>query len=363
MRIRIGILEGDYVGPEVMAEALKVLRALERRGRFTAEVVPLEVAGAAYDKYGTHLPEHTLKAAADCDVLLKGPFGGPTDQTGHPKWVNLEREAILPLRKEFDLYANLRPVRVLDALADLSPLKREIVVGADVLFVRELVSGIYFGSRPDRMVEGERESADVEAYRESEIRRVAVRAYECARDRRGKVTLVGKSNVLRSSVLWREVVADVARSYPETTSDYMHVDNASMQLILDPKQFDVILTNNIFGDILSDEASALPGSIGLVPSASIGSSSFGLYEPIHGSAPPIAGKNIVNPAAMILCVGLMFRHSFDQPEIARAVEDAVASVLTRGHRTVDLCRQGQPAIGTAEFGNLVVEELARNPQS
>ncbi len=355
-KFRIGIFNGDYIGPEIMAEAVKVLAAVGEKYRHQFDLVYLEASGEAYDKYGEHLPRITLERASECDALLKGPFGGPPEDLHHPKWANVEKGAILPLRKHFNLYTNLRQTRVLPALEALSPVKVDVVHGVDLLIVRELTSGIYFGAKQSRVVDGERESSDVEAYRESEIRRIARKAFEYARHRRGKLTLVAKSNVLVSSVLWREVTEEVAREYADVSLDYLHVDNAAMQLILNPRQFDVVLTNNMFGDILSDEASVLSGSIGLFPSASLGDSRFGLYEPIHGSAPSIAGQDLANPISAILSVALMLRYSFECLPEASAVEQAVETVLAQGHRTADLLPAGV-AVGTREMGDRIVQAV------
>ena len=357
---RIGILSGDYIGPEIIAEAVKVNEVVAEKFGHRCDLEYLEASGQAYDKYGEHLPKHTLDRASQCDALLKGPFGGPPEELNHPKWANVEKGAILPLRKHFNLYTNLRETRVLPALEDLSPIKADIVRGVNLLIVRELTSGIYFGPKTSRVINGERESSDLEVYRESEIRRIALKAFAYAKTRRNKVTLVAKSNVLTSSVLWREVTLEVAAEHPEVEFDYLHVDNAAMQLVLNPRQFDVILTNNMFGDILSDEASVLSGSIGLFPSASLGDLPFGLYEPIHGSAPSIAGKNLANPISAILSVALMWRYSFDSDEAARAIEEAVSAVLTKGYRTLDLAGasdQGRPTVGTKEMGDLIVNAL------
>ena len=362
-RFKVGILQGDYIGPEITKEAVKVLTEVGRRYHHQFDLEYLEASGEAFDKYGEHLPAHTLTNAAQCDALLKGPFGGPPEELHHPKWANVERDAILPLRKHFNLYTNLRETRVLPGMEHLSPIKPEIVRGIDLLIVRELTSGIYFGPKSDRVVDGERESSDLEVYRESEIRRIAQKAFEYARGRKHKVTLVAKSNVLTSSRLWREVTAEVAKAYADITLDYLHVDNAAMQLVLNPRQFDVILTNNIFGDILSDEASVLSGSIGLFPSASLGDSGFGLYEPIHGSAPSIAGQNLANPISAILSVALMLRYSFGCLEESQAVERAVADVLGQGYRTVDLMGGGEiqnHQVGTREMGDLIVGQLTRD---
>ncbi len=358
-KYRIGILNGDYIGPEIIAEAIKVIDQVAKKFQHDYQLEYLEASGEAFDKYGEHLPQHTLEKAAACDALLKGPFGGPPEELNHPKWANVEQGAILPLRKHFNLYTNLRETRVLPALEDLSPLKPEIVRGIDLLIVRELTSGIYFGPKERRVVDGERESSDLEVYRESEIRRIAEKAFGYARKRRGKVTLVAKSNVLVSSVLWREVTTEVAARYSDIELDYLHVDNAAMQLVLNPRQFDVILTNNIFGDILSDEASVLSGSIGLFPSASLGDSSFGLYEPIHGSAPSIAGRDIANPISAILSAALMWRYSFDGEQEASVIEKAVAEVLAQGYRTVDLmtAEGTRRQVGTKEMGDLIVQAI------
>ena len=343
-----------------MAEAVKVLGAVGEKYGHQFDLVHLEASGEAYDKYGEHLPRITLERAAECDALLKGPFGGPPEDLHHPKWANVEKDAILPLRKHFNLYTNLRQTRVLPALEALSPIKADIVHGVDVLIVRELTSGIYFGPKQTRVVDGERESSDVEAYRESEIRRIALKAFAFARRRRGKLTLVAKSNVLESSVLWREVTENIASEYADVSLGYLHVDNAAMQLILNPRQFDVLLTNNIFGDILSDEASVLSGSIGLFPSASLGDSHFGLYEPIHGSAPSIAGQDIANPISAILSVALMLRYSFECLAEASIVEQAVETVLAEGYRTADLMPPGAQAgeaVGTREMGDRIVRAV------
>ncbi|MBX3081027.1 MAG: 3-isopropylmalate dehydrogenase [Anaerolineae bacterium] len=361
--MKIGILEGDYIGPEIMAEAIKVLNAVSQKRKLDVELVDLEVSGKAFDKYGKHLPEHTLEAAAKCDALLKGPFGGPTEEINHPKWSGLERGAILPLRKNFNLYANLRESKVFKPLIHLSPLKQEVIDGVNILIVRELTGGMYFGEQREEIVNGERRWSDSEAYSESEIRRISITAFKCAMQRRKKLTLVAKSNILKNSILWREVFNEVAKEFPDVTTDYMHVDNASMQLVLNPRQFDVIVTSNMFGDILSDEAAVLPGSIGLLPSASLGESSFGLYEPIHGSAPTIAGKNMANPLSMILCIPLMLYYTFNMKDAAALVDNAVEQVLNAGFRTKDLFSANDDpskVLGTVEFGNAVVEAVLKS---
>jgi 3-isopropylmalate dehydrogenase len=351
--IKIGVLKGDYIGPEITGEAVKVLELIKNKYNYELGIEYIDASGEAYDKYGEVLPQVSIDKCKTCDVLLKGPFGGPTELVNDPKWNNIERGAILPLRKIFDLYTNLRYVKTVKELLDFSNVKREVIDGVDILIVRELVSGIYFGERGERETERGRECFDVESYNEFEIERIAKKAFEFAMRRKKKVTLIGKSNILTTSVLWRGVVNKISRDYPGVTLDYMHVDNASMQLILNPKQFDVILTTNMFGDILSDEASVLSGSIGLFPSASLGGNNFGLYEPIHGSAPSIAGKNIANPISSILCVSMMFEYSLNRPDIAQNIEDAVNKTLEQGYRTVDIAQKGENISGTVEMGEAI----------
>ncbi|MCL2773542.1 MAG: 3-isopropylmalate dehydrogenase [Oscillospiraceae bacterium] len=355
--VKLGVLKGDYIGPEITNEAIKVLEAVKNKYSYDIELEYIEASGEAYDKYGEVLPQISVEKCKKCDVLLKGPFGGPTELVNDPKWRNIERDAILPLRKIFDLYTNLRYVKTVKELLDFSNVKREVIDGVDILIVRELVSGIYFGERGERRTEHGRECYDVEKYNEFEIERIAKKAFGFAMQRRKKVTLIGKSNILTSSVLWREVVNKVAKNYPAVVLDYMHVDNASMQLILNPKQFDVILTTNMFGDILSDEASVLSGSIGLFPSASLGENNFGLYEPIHGSAPTIAGKNIANPISSILCVSMMFEYSLGRPDIAKNIDDAVSKTFEQGYRTADIAKKGENTIGTVEMGEMIRRNL------
>ena len=357
--LKIGVLNGDYIGPEAMKEAVKVLEACSKKYNFEYELVYLEASGEAYDKYGEHLPQITIEKASKCDALLKGPFGGSPKELNHPKWMGVEKEAILPLRKIFGLHTNLRPIKVFNSCLEFSPVKEEISRDVDILMVRELVSGIYFGKKTEEVRDNERVCSDLEEYSESEIRRVAIRAFEFAMKRKKKVTLIGKSNVLKSSVLWREVVAEISKNYSEVTLDYLHVDNASMQLVLNPRQFDVILTTNMFGDILSDEASVLSGSLGLYASSSIGDSKFGLYEPIHGSAPDIAGQDIVNPISSILCVAQMMRYTYELENIAEDIEKAVDEVLGDGFRTRDLFleNRGHVLLGTCAMGDKICEYI------
>ncbi|GIP37197.1 3-isopropylmalate dehydrogenase [Paenibacillus sp. J31TS4] len=359
---RIGILPGDGIGPEIMAEACKVMQALERQGAYRFTLVPLAAGGDAYERYGCHLPEETLHQARGCDALLKGPFGGPPQQAKLPKWAGLEEKAILPLRKQFELFANLRPVTVYPDLHALSPVKPHLLNDVDLLIVRELTSGLYFGEKTETFQRGDRVHVDTEAYAESEIRRIAVRAYELARGRRRKVTLVAKANVMTSGRLWQEVTAAIASAYPDVESDYLHADHAAMRLIQQPSQFDVLLTSNLFGDILSDEAAVLPGSIGLLPSACLGTGTFGLYEPIHGSAPDLAGQEMANPIGMIRCVALMLRHTFEDEATADLVEHAVRETLREGWRTPDLFMEGSDdptrRLPTAAMGDRIAALVA-----
>jgi len=355
---KIAVLPGDYIGPEVIVEALRVLEVVGRRFGHAFQFDEAPLGGAAWDRYGEHLPQSTIATCEQADAILKGPVGGPTQETGHPKWQGVETNALLPLRKHFDLVLNLRPIVVPEALIDLSPLRPERVRGTDLLMLRELTGGIYFGASGERQVEGpherlEREVYDTEVYREHEIERAARAGFRLAAGRRGKVTLVAKSNVMKSGVFWREVVERIAQEFPGVTLGYMHVDNATMQLIINPAQFDVIVTSNLFGDILSDEAAALLGSLGMGPSASLNEKGFGLYEPIHGSAPDIAGQGKANPIATILSAAMMLRLSFNLPEAATAVEQAVDRVLAEGARTPDIATRGQPVVTTRELGRRV----------
>ena len=360
---KIAVTPGDYIGPEVMAEARKVLEAVGRRFGHAFVFHEALAGGAAYDVFGEHLPQSTLDTCAAADAIMKGPFGGPTTEVNHPKWQGVEQNAILPLRKYFDLYLNIRPVIVPDALLPISPVKEEIVRGTDMLILRELTSGIYFGPRGSREAEGpkerpEREVWDTELYRTSEIERMTHDAFKLAAARRKKVTLIAKSNVMSTGVFWREVVEEIAREYPDIALEYQHVDNASMQLITNPRQYDVMLTSNLIGDILSDEASVLPGSIGMVPSASLNEKGFGLYEPIHGSAPDIAGQGKANPISMILSAAMMLRLSFDLAEAASAVEDAVDAVIAAGARTPDIARAGGDLVTTSEMGDRIATAVS-----
>jgi len=351
--MRIAVLPGDGVGPEVVAEAVSVIGALGLR----IEVENAPVGGAAYDSAGDPIPAATLALARRADAVLFGAVGGP-------RYDALPREkrpeqAILTLRKELDLFANLRPASVFPELADASTLRPEVVSGLDLLILRELTGDIYFGQpRGIRTgANGTREGFDTMRYSEPEIRRIAHAGFRAALKRRKKVCSVDKANVLETSQLWREVVGAVGKEYPGIELTHMYVDNAAMQLLKNPKQFDVIVTGNMFGDILSDEASMLTGSIGMLPSASLDEKGKGLYEPIHGSAPDIAGRNIANPLATILSAAMMLRYSLGEDTAAARVEAAVRKVLAEGYRTADIFQAGTRKVGTREMGAAVVAAL------
>jgi 3-isopropylmalate dehydrogenase len=358
MHYRIAVLKGDGVGPEIVDESLRVLQAVGGRFGHEFELVEAYAGGEAWERYGEHLPRVTVDACRNADAILKGPFGGPTSEQDLPKWKGVETTAILGLRRAFDLFMNLRPVVVYPEVVALSPLRPEIVEGADMLIVRELTGGIYFGERGSRVVDGQRQVWDTEAYTEGEIARITHAAFKLARGRRKHVTLVAKSNIMDTSVLWRDVLATIAPEYPDVTHDYLHVDNASMQIIVNPRQFDVLLTNNIFGDILSDEASVLAGSLGMLGSASLNAQGFGMYEPIHGSAPDIAGQGKANPIAMVLSAAMMLRLSFGLEAEAAAVEGAVRKALAEGLRTPDIGGAGGTVVTTQQLGAAIERGLS-----
>ena len=354
--MKIAVLPGDGIGPEIIAEAVKVLRALEPAG-LQCTFSYADVGGAATDRFDDPLPPHTLALARESDAVLFGAVGGP-QYDALPRAKRPE-QGLLRLRKELGLFANLRPARIHPGLESASALKPEIVEGMDVLIVRELTGDIYFGQpRGIRTLEsGEREGFDTMRYSEGEIRRIARVAFEAARRRGRRLCSVDKANVLETTQLWREVVTEVGKDYPDVALSHMYVDNAAMQLVRAPRQFDVVVTGNMFGDILSDEASALTGSIGMLPSASLDEHGKGMYEPIHGSAPDIAGKGLANPLATILSAAMMLRYSLRQEAYARRIEDAVESVLRAGLRTADLARAGEAVVGTAAMGDAVVAAL------
>ena len=357
MSKQILVLPGDGIGPEIVAEAVKVLEVANDKYALDFELSYDELGGAAYEKYGTPLADETLARARAADAILLGAVGGP-------QWDNLDRPlrpemGLLKIRSQLGLFGNLRPALLYPQLAGASSLKPEIVAGLDILIVRELTGGIYFGSpRESRVLEnGERMAFDTLPYSESEIRRIAKVGFDMARLRGKKLCSVDKANVLESSRLWRAVVEEVAKDYPDVELSHMYVDNAAMQLVRAPKQFDVMVTDNMFGDILSDEASMLTGSIGMLPSASLDANNKGMYEPCHGSAPDIAGLGIANPLATILSVSMMLRYSFNQGAAADAIEQAVSKVLDQGLRTGDIHCAGTTKVGTAAMGDAVVEAL------
>ena len=360
MEYTIASISGDGIGPEIVAEAKKVL---DRVGavyghRFTYKEVLM--GGISIDTYGVPLTDEALETAKGCDAVLLGAVGG---NVGNSRWYdvapNLRPEAgLLAIRKGLKLFANIRPAYLYEGLAEACPLKKEIIGdGFDMVIVRELTGGLYFGERHTEEVDGVLQAVDTLVYNESEIRRVAVKAFEIALKRRKKVTSVDKANVLDSSRLWRKVVAETAKDYPEVTVENMLVDNCAMQLVMNPGQFDVILTENMFGDILSDEASMITGSIGMLSSASLNEGKFGLYEPSHGSAPDIAGKGIANPIATILSAAMMLRYSFDLGKEATAIEAAVRQVLKEGYRTADIMAENMKQVGTEEMGRLICERI------
>lgn len=354
--MKITVLAGDGIGVEIVAEAVKVLESLRRDG-LELELQHAPVGGAAFDVAGDPLPEATLKHAQEADAILFGAVGGP--QYDRLPRAKRPEQAILRLRKELNLFANLRPATVYAELADASTVKPEVVADLDILILRELTGDIYFGEprgiRP--LKGGGREGFDTMRYTDAEIRRIAHAGFRAASKRAKKLCSVDKANVLETSQLWREIVTEVGGQYPGVELSHMYVDNAAMQLIKNPKQFDVIVTGNMFGDILSDEASMLTGSIGMLPSASLDENNKGLYEPIHGSAPDIAGKDLANPLATILSAAMMLRYSLDRDRHAARIESAVKKVLADGYRTADIYRPGTRKVGTREMGDAVVAAL------
>lgn len=353
----IAILPGDGIGPEVVGEAVKVLKLVSRKVGITLNLEEAPVGGTAYDQTGHPLPQNTLDLALKSDAVLLGAVGGP-------KWEPLDyavrpERALLGLRAELELFANLRPAVVFDALVDASTIRPEVVRGIDIMVLRELTGDIYFGKPRgvEKAADGSQRGVNTMVYTTAEIERVARVGFEIAQKRSKKLTSVDKANVLECTELWREVVTRVHREYPDVTLSHMYVDNCAMQLIRNPRQFDVLLTPNLFGDILSDEAAMLTGSIGMLASASLGKTSRGLYEPIHGSAPDIAGKGLANPIATILSVGMMFQYSFNKPEVTRLIEQSVKKVLNEGYRTADIFSAGMHKVGTHEMGRLICDNI------
>ena len=361
MEYKIALIPGDGIGPEIVAEAKKVLDRVCEKYSHKFSYTEVLLGGASIDAHGVPLTEEAIAQAKASDAVLMGSIGG--DAKTSP-WYKLEpskrpEAGLLAIRKALNLFANLRPAYLYNELRDACPLRDEIIGdGFDMIIVRELTGGLYFGARKTTEENGVRTAVDTLSYNENEIHRIAIKAFEIARKRRNKVTSVDKANVLDSSRLWRSVVEDVAKDYPDVTLEHMLVDNCAMQLVRDPKQFDVILTENMFGDILSDEASMVTGSIGMLSSASLNETKLGLYEPSHGSAPDIAGQNKANPIATILSAAMMLRYSLDLDKEADAVETAVQKVLTEGYRTGDIMSDGCKLVGTREMGDLIADAIA-----
>ena len=360
MNYNVTVIPGDGIGPEIVREARKVLDQVGKVFGHSFDYTEILMGGCSIDAYGVPLTEEALETARKSDAVLLGAVGG---DVGNSRWYdvapNLRPEAgLLAIRKGLGLFANIRPAYLYKELAEACPLKKEIIGdGFDMVIMRELTGGLYFGDRYTREVDGVMTAVDTLTYNEKEIRRIAVKAFDIAMKRRKKVTSVDKANVLDSSRLWRKVVEEVAADYAEVELSHMLVDNCAMQLVMNPGQFDVILTENMFGDILSDEASMITGSIGMLSSASMNESKFGLYEPSHGSAPDIAGKDMANPIATILSAAMLLRYSFDMDREADAVEKAVQTVLTEGYRTGDIMSEGCTRVGTCKMGDLIAERI------
>lgn len=356
MKLNIGVIKGDGIGPEIVTEAMKVLNRIAEVYGHECEYTELLMGGVSIDVHGIPLTEETIQKAKQCDAILMGSIGGDTRTS---PWYQLEpskrpEAGLLKIRKALNLFANLRPAVLYEELKEACPLKEEIIQnGFDLMIMRELTGGLYFGERSTKEIDGVMTACDSLTYNEAEIRRIAKRGFDIAAKRRKKVTSVDKANVLDSSRLWRKVVEEVAQEYPDVTLEHMLVDNCAMQLVKDPAQFDVILTENMFGDILSDEASMVTGSIGMLASASLNETKFGLYEPSGGSAPDIAGKGIANPIATILSAAMMLRFTFDLDREADAVESAVQQVLKEGYRTIDIMSEGNTKINTCEMGDRI----------
>ncbi len=355
---KIAILPGDGIGPEVMKEAIKILDGVQEKFSFKMEYQYADVGGCAIDNHGKALPENTLKICEDSDAILFGSVGGPKWETLPPE-EQPERGALLPLRKHFQLFCNLRPAKVFKTLASACPLRPDIVKdGFDILCVRELTGGIYFGQPKGREGSGPDEMAyDTLVYSRKEIDRIARTAFDAARKRKKKVTSVDKANVLTSMVLWREVVTEVSKDYEDVTLEHIYIDNATMQLVKDPHQFDVLLCGNMFGDIISDECAMITGSMGLLASASTNEESFGLYEPAGGSAPDIAGQGVANPIAQILSAAMMLRYTFDQGEAADLIEKSISEVLDEGIHTSDIAEDPKNGVSTVEMGDAILKKF------
>lgn len=360
MNLKIAVISGDGIGPEIVAEAKKVLNAVCDKYGHKIEYRDVLMGGASIDVHGVPLTQETIDVCKDSDAVLMGSIGGNTQTS---PWYKLPPEkrpeaGLLGIRKALGLFANLRPAYLYPELKEACPLKESVAdKGFDMMIMRELTGGLYFGDRYTKEIDGKVTAVDTLTYNEDEIRRIAVKAFDIARKRRNRVTLVDKANVLDSSRLWRKVTEEVAKDYPDVEFLTMLVDNAAMQLVKDPAQFDVMLTENMFGDILSDEASMITGSIGMLPSASLNETKFGLYEPSGGSAPDIAGQGIANPIATILSAAMMLRYTFDLDKEADAIENAVKQVLKEGYRTIDIAKEGEPQINTDKMGSLIAERV------
>ena len=356
MKYNIAVVAGDGIGPDIVEETIKVLNVVGEKFGHEFAYTHAIAGGCAIDKFGTALPDETLEVCKKSDAVLLGAVGGP-------KWDDPDakvrpEQALMGLRSGLGLYCNLRPATLYAPLKDSSPLKEELVnKGIDIAIVRELTGGIYFGKRGREVVDGVKSAYDTERYNVNEIKRIAKIGFETAMKRKKKLTCVDKANILESSRLWRVVLDEMSKDYPEVELNYLYVDNAAMQIVKEPSQFDVIVTSNIFGDILSDEASMVTGSIGMLPSASLGEGTRGMYEPIHGSAPDIAGMGIANPLATILSGAMMLRYSFNLEKEAKTIEDAVLAVLEDGYRTGDIMSEGMKKVGTVEMGQLVMGKI------
>ncbi|WP_416044693.1 3-isopropylmalate dehydrogenase [Clostridium tyrobutyricum] len=354
--MKIAVIRGDGIGKEIVGEALKVLNAVSKKYKVNFNLNEVLLGGIAIDKTGGPIPQETIDVCKASDAVLLGAVGGP-------KWDNIPSNlrpeiGLLGIRKALGVFANLRPAILFPQLKEASNLKPEVLGnGLDIMIVRELIGGAYFGEKKRIDIPGGQKAWDTLSYSTPEIDRIARKAFEIAGKRGKKLTLVDKANVLESSRLWRETVTEIAKEYKDIDLQYMYVDNASMQLIRDPKQFDVIVTENTFGDILSDEASMLTGSLGMLPSASVGDGKVGIYEPIHGSAPDIAGQDKANPIATIMSVAMMLRYSFNMNEAADDIENAVSKVLDKGYRTPDIMREGKQLVGTVKMGDLIAESI------
>lgn len=358
MNKSILVLKGDGIGPEVVDQALKVLDAVAQKFNHKFEYTEGLIGGVAIDKFGVPLPDETMELAKKSDAVFLGAVGDW-------KYDNLDpairpEKGLLGIRKGLGLFANLRPVRIFDDLVSSSPLKEDLIKGADIMIIRELTGGVYFGEpKGEGTRDGERAAFNTMIYKESEVRRIAKVAFEIAMKRNKKVCSVDKANVLDVSRFWREIIIDEAKNYPEVELTHQYVDNAAMQLIIKPKQFDVILTSNLFGDILSDEASVLSGSLGLLPSASLSEGTIGMYEPCHGSAPDFKGQDKLNPIATILSAGMMLKYGFNMQKAAEAVDNAVAEILKQGYRTQDIfVNDSQTLVGTSKMGDLISQQIA-----